>query len=212
MVLRRESRSTPPGSSSRTSPRVRGRKCSPTQASRHIVVVTGATARTVFTRERPEVSELQLEMGVRVPLLADWPADRSGQWTTSLHGACDRAAVARRTRCAAVHPSARCRRPPMWRATTCRSHRAQPAAAELQVPGRALRLGTRLQRARLQRLRFRGVSQLRRHDAAQYPRSGREPGAAAHHVRRRRSVRASDLQSLRNVTRSAISSTSPATS
>jgi hypothetical protein len=37
------------------------------------LVVTGATTRTVFTRERPEVSELQLEMGVRVPLLKDWP-------------------------------------------------------------------------------------------------------------------------------------------
>jgi cell wall-associated NlpC family hydrolase len=37
------------------------------------LVVTGATARTVFTPERPEVSELQLDMGVRVPLLADWP-------------------------------------------------------------------------------------------------------------------------------------------
>ncbi|MBB5208765.1 cell wall-associated NlpC family hydrolase [Chiayiivirga flava] len=39
------------------------------------VVVTGATARTVFTREQPQVSDLQLDMGVRVPLRADWPAD-----------------------------------------------------------------------------------------------------------------------------------------
>jgi hypothetical protein len=38
------------------------------------LVVTGATARTVFTPERPEVSELQLDMGVRVPVIADWPA------------------------------------------------------------------------------------------------------------------------------------------
>ena len=37
------------------------------------LVVTGATAKTVFTPTRPEVSELQLDMGVRVPLLADWP-------------------------------------------------------------------------------------------------------------------------------------------
>ena len=37
-------------------------------------VVTGAKVRTVFTRERPQVSELQLDMGVRVPL-ADVPAD-----------------------------------------------------------------------------------------------------------------------------------------
>ena len=40
------------------------------------VVVTGSTARTVFTPEDPRVSELQLDMGVRVPLLNDWPADQ----------------------------------------------------------------------------------------------------------------------------------------
>jgi hypothetical protein len=40
------------------------------------VIVTGTTARTVFTRERPEVSEVELDMSTRVPLLADWPADR----------------------------------------------------------------------------------------------------------------------------------------
>ena len=39
------------------------------------VVVTGAKARTVFTPERPAVSELQLDMGTRVPVLADWPAN-----------------------------------------------------------------------------------------------------------------------------------------
>jgi hypothetical protein len=40
------------------------------------VVVTGATVRTVHTPEQPAVSELQLDMGVRVPLLDDWPTDR----------------------------------------------------------------------------------------------------------------------------------------
>jgi cell wall-associated NlpC family hydrolase len=39
------------------------------------VVITGATAETVFTPSKPAVSRLQLDMGVRVPLLADWPAD-----------------------------------------------------------------------------------------------------------------------------------------
>ena len=39
-------------------------------------VVTGATAHTVFTPENPAVSVVQLEMGVRVPVLADWPVDR----------------------------------------------------------------------------------------------------------------------------------------
>ncbi|WP_407352077.1 SH3 domain-containing protein [Luteimonas sp. R10] len=41
------------------------------------LVVTGATARTVYNPEQPQVSELQFDMGVRVPLLADWPADRA---------------------------------------------------------------------------------------------------------------------------------------
>ncbi len=36
-------------------------------------VVTGATAFTAYTPEQPQVSRLQLDMGVRVPLLADWP-------------------------------------------------------------------------------------------------------------------------------------------
>ncbi len=40
------------------------------------VVVTGAVAHTVHTPEQPRLSDLQLDMGVRVPLLADWPADR----------------------------------------------------------------------------------------------------------------------------------------
>jgi hypothetical protein len=40
------------------------------------LVVTGAKVKTVYTPERPEVSELQLDMGVRVPVLADWPAGK----------------------------------------------------------------------------------------------------------------------------------------
>ena len=51
------------------------------------LVVTGATARTVFTPEQPQVSDLQLDMGVRVPLLADWPTDRlvNGQYPYTAH-------------------------------------------------------------------------------------------------------------------------------
>ena len=51
------------------------------------LVVTGATAKTVFTPERPEVSELQLDMGVRVPLLAGWPASEpvNGQHPYTAH-------------------------------------------------------------------------------------------------------------------------------
>jgi hypothetical protein len=51
------------------------------------LVVTGATVKTVFTPERPDVSELQLDMGVRVPVLADWPADKpvNGQHSYTAH-------------------------------------------------------------------------------------------------------------------------------
>lgn len=38
-------------------------------------VITGATVSTVYTREEPRVSRLQLDMGVRVPLWTDWPVD-----------------------------------------------------------------------------------------------------------------------------------------
>jgi cell wall-associated NlpC family hydrolase len=36
------------------------------------LVVTGSNVRTVFTPERPELSLLQLDMGLRLPVLADW--------------------------------------------------------------------------------------------------------------------------------------------
>ena len=51
------------------------------------VVVTGATAQTVFTPERPEVSQLQLDMGVRAPVLSEWPADKpvNGQHPYAAH-------------------------------------------------------------------------------------------------------------------------------
>jgi hypothetical protein len=51
------------------------------------VVVTGTRAHTVFTPERPEVSELQLEMGQRVPVLSDWPAEKpvNGQHPYTSH-------------------------------------------------------------------------------------------------------------------------------
>jgi hypothetical protein len=39
-------------------------------------VVTGATVRTVHAPEQPQVSDLQLDMGVRMPVLADWPGDK----------------------------------------------------------------------------------------------------------------------------------------
>ena len=51
------------------------------------LIVTGATARTVYTPEQPQLSQLQLDMGVRVPLLAEWPPDRpvNGQHPYTAH-------------------------------------------------------------------------------------------------------------------------------
>lgn len=39
-------------------------------------IVTGGTVRTVFTPEQPAVSQLQLDMGVAVPVLSDLPPDQ----------------------------------------------------------------------------------------------------------------------------------------
>jgi len=51
------------------------------------LIVTGATVQTVFTPEQPQVSQLPLDMGVRVPLLSDWPADQAvnGQHPYAAH-------------------------------------------------------------------------------------------------------------------------------
>ncbi|MEN1972512.1 SH3 domain-containing protein [Luteimonas sp. MJ204] len=51
------------------------------------LVVTGATARTAYTPENPRVSDVQLEMGVRVPVLADWPGsdEVNGQLPAAAH-------------------------------------------------------------------------------------------------------------------------------
>ena len=51
------------------------------------LVVTGATARTAHTPENPGVSDVQLEMGVRVPVLADWPPmdEINGQLPAAAH-------------------------------------------------------------------------------------------------------------------------------
>lgn len=50
-------------------------------------VVTGATAYTAFTPEEPRVSRLQLDMGVRLPVLADWPMAQAvnGQQAHAAH-------------------------------------------------------------------------------------------------------------------------------
>ena len=45
------------------------------------LVVTGSSVRTVFDPARPTLSQLALDMGTQLPLLADWPRDQpvSGQ-------------------------------------------------------------------------------------------------------------------------------------
>lgn len=50
-------------------------------------VVTAASVRTVFTREAPAVSKLQLDMGTRVPFAPKWPADKpvNGQGPYASH-------------------------------------------------------------------------------------------------------------------------------
>lgn len=50
-------------------------------------IVTGAMVRTVFTPRPAAVSELQLDMGVRVPVLSDWPPDSpvNGQHPYTAH-------------------------------------------------------------------------------------------------------------------------------
>lgn len=50
-------------------------------------MVTGDKVNTVFTPDEPRVSELQLDMGVRVPVLTDWPASQpvNGQHGYTAH-------------------------------------------------------------------------------------------------------------------------------
>jgi hypothetical protein len=51
------------------------------------LVVTGPTVKTVHTPQEPAVSELQLDMGVRVPLQTDWPESKpvNGQHPYTAH-------------------------------------------------------------------------------------------------------------------------------
>jgi cell wall-associated NlpC family hydrolase len=50
-------------------------------------LVTGAQVRTVFTPEQPALSQLLLDMGTRVPVLANWPASQpvNGQHPYTAH-------------------------------------------------------------------------------------------------------------------------------
>ena len=50
-------------------------------------IVTAATVDTVFTPEQPALSRLRLDMSTRVPLAADWPADKpvNGEYPYTSH-------------------------------------------------------------------------------------------------------------------------------
>jgi cell wall-associated NlpC family hydrolase len=50
-------------------------------------IVTGANVRTVHTREAPALSQLQLDMGLRLPLHTNWPVDQvvNGQHPYTAH-------------------------------------------------------------------------------------------------------------------------------
>ena len=54
-------------------------------ASEPYLVVTGARVRTVFTPERPAVSEVELDMGVRLPLAQARPQTVNGQNAYAAH-------------------------------------------------------------------------------------------------------------------------------
>ena len=159
------------GSRSASSPKARRTTCSPTRARRRISWSPAPPRRPCSRPSAPEVSELQLDMGVRVPVLADWPASKpvNGQHPYTAHVI--ELPVRARRRLAALHAGAAAAHRRHVRRLSAAEPR-QPAAAGLQVPRRALRLGPLLQCARLQRLRLRGVPQLRRPAAAQHARPG----------------------------------------
>ena len=149
--------------------------------------------------------------GRRVPLLADWPASQAGQWPASyssqvielpLRGADGALRFA-----PALLPKTNDTAPRLSAADA-----RQPAAPELQVSRRTLRLGPLLQRARLQRLRLRGLPQLGRAAAAQHARPGRQPRARRIALRADSDTHAAArMAALRERCRSATWSTSPAT-
>ena len=129
------------------------------------LIVTGTAAHTVFTPERPEVSEVQLEMGQRIAVLSDWPAEKpvNGQHPYAAHVV----ELPMRAADGSLHftPALIPRTAELATGRSAADSR-EPDSTELQVPRRALRLGSLVQRARLQRLRVGGLSQLRRAVAA----------------------------------------------
>src|SRR3546814_9127706 len=54
---------------------------------RSYLVVTGAKVRTTFPPDLPAVSDLQLDMGIRIPVLRDWPGNKpvNGQAAYTSH-------------------------------------------------------------------------------------------------------------------------------
>ena len=88
------------------------------------LVVTGSGVRTVFDPSRPALSQLPLDMGVHLPLLADWRAVKPSPDRRALRGVGGAVADARCERSLQLAP----RPDPAWAGTrasaTCRSARA----------------------------------------------------------------------------------------
>ena len=178
-------RTTPRGSRRPLSRKDPPTRSSATSAATRYLVVTGARAFTVHTEDRPEVSELQLDMGVRLPLVADWPVEKpvNGQmahagWVVEL--------PVRGTDGALAFAPALLPRTADVQGGLPPAHARGAPRPGLQVPRRALRLGPRQQRARLQRLRRRGLPQLRRAAAARIHATRARARARPHRVQRRR--------------------------
>ena len=66
------------------------------------LVVTGSGVRTAFDPSRPALPQPPLDMGVHLPLLADWPRDEAGLRTGALRGVGGAVADARCERSAAA--------------------------------------------------------------------------------------------------------------
>ena len=89
-----------------TLPKDRRARCSATSTRDPYRIVTGGTAMTVFTPERPSLSQLQLDMGTRVPLLGRLAGGPRRQRPASVHLKCHRTAVTQPHRRAGIQPRA----------------------------------------------------------------------------------------------------------
>ena len=187
------------------------RRCSPTRARRRTCVVTGATVRTVFTPEQPDVSELQLDMGVRVPLLADWPpaSPVNGQHPYTAHVIELPVRAARRH--AALHAGAAAAEPPTLASDYLPLTRANLLRQGFKFLGERYGWGHSYNARDCSGF----VSEVYRSFGVQLPRNTRDqavsPALQPHRLHGGRRPASARLAVLRDAARSATSSTSRAT-